>query len=102
MNQWVRTERSFFRPEEVPVCSVLGRPVPVLIHTGENEIQPNQMEALARFLAIPADQRQSLYGPLFADYREVHGWTGAGPDIGGPEEVWALVRWDTVLVPRQG
>jgi hypothetical protein len=89
MSHWVRTERSFFRPEETPACALFGGHVPVLVHTGEDEIQPDQLEALARFLAIPADQRQALYGPLFADYREVRSAIGQGPHIGGPEQVWA-------------
>jgi hypothetical protein len=103
MGKWVRTKRSFFRPEEEPpFCALLGGSVPVLIHTGEDEILPGQLEALARFLAIPADRRPDLYGPLFADYREVRSAIGEGPRIGGPEEVWSFVRWNTVLVPRQG
>jgi hypothetical protein len=102
MSQWVRYERLYFRLDPSPLCPLLGVAAPVDIHTGEGEIQADQLEAVARFLAIPADRRPDLYAPLYADYREVHGWTGAGPHIGGPEEVWALVRWDTVLVPRQG
>jgi hypothetical protein len=102
MEGWVRTERSFFRPEAAPGCPLLGGSVPILIHTGEDEIHPGQLEALARFLAIPTDWRQNLYGPLHADYREVRAAIGEGPDIGGTEEVWSFVKWDTVLVPRQG
>jgi hypothetical protein len=102
ISQWVRTERWSFRLDPSPICPLLGRRVPVEVHTGEDEIQPDQLEALTRFLAIPADERRSLYGPLYADYREVHGAIGAGRHIERPEEMWALVRWDTVLVPRQG
>ena len=102
MSQWVRTNQWYFRLDESPMCPLLGVPVPVEIHTREDEIQADQMEALARFLAIPADRQPSLLGPLYADYREVRSAINGLPDIGGPEEVWSFVKWDTVLVPRQG
>jgi len=102
MSQWVRTNEWFFRLDESPTCPLLGGPVPVEIHTGGDDIRPDQLEALARFQAIPADRRPSLFGPLFADYRTVRSAIGEGPQIGGPGEVWSFVRWYTVLVPRQG
>src|SRR5262245_36594200 len=102
MSQWVRYERLYFRHDPSPLCPLLGVAVPVDIHTGEGEIQTDQLEAVARFLAIPSDRRSDLHAPLYADYREVRSAIGEGPHIAGPEEVWAFVRWDWVLVPRQG
>ena len=99
---WVSTDGSFFRPDSPLLCPILGADVPVLIYTDGQEIQPNQLQALSRFLAISLDAQDSLNGPLFADYREVHNAVGEGPDISGPEQISAFVRWTTVLVPLQG
>jgi hypothetical protein len=102
MSQWVRINPWYFRLDESPMCPLLGAPVPVEVHAGGDEIQAEQLEALARFLAIPADRRPSLLGPRYADYREVRSAIGTVPRTSGPEGVWSFVRWDTVLVPRQG
>jgi hypothetical protein len=100
--EWVRTDGSSFRPDRPLTCPLLGAAVPVLIHTDGQEIQPDQLHALSRFLDIPAEARADLIEPLFADYREVRDAVGEGPEIAGPEQVWGFVRWTTVLVPLQG
>jgi hypothetical protein len=83
-------------------CPLLGEAVPVLLYTDGQEIQLDQLEAISRFLDIPAKERTGLIGPLFADYREVRDAVGEGPEITGPEQVWEFVRWTTILVPLQG
>ena len=100
--EWVRTDGSFFRLDRTPACPLLGGAVPVLIHTDGQEVQSDQLTALSRFLAIPADARPVLAEPLFADCREVRDAVGGGPQIAGPDRVWEFVRWTTVLVPVQG
>src|SRR5262245_66224973 len=102
MSQWVRYEQFYYRLDPTPLCPQLGVAVPVDIHAGEGEIRPDQLEAVARFLAIPADRRSDLYGPLYADYREVRSAISGLPHIAGPEEVWGSVQWNSVLVPHQG
>jgi hypothetical protein len=84
------------------MCPLLGGAVPVLIHTDGQEVQPDQLDACARFLAIPADSRSVLIEPLFADYRTVRDAVGEGPEIAGPGRVWEFVRWTAILVPLQG
>jgi hypothetical protein len=100
--EWVPTNRSFFRPDQPLPCPFLGAAVPVLIFTDGQEIQPDQLQALWRFLDIPAETRVGLFGPLFADYREVCDAVGEGPEIAGPGRIWEFVRRTTILVPLQG
>lgn len=98
----VRDDDSFFRSERPVSCQVLGADVPVAVYTDGAEVQPDQMQALAGFLGIPADERFGLTGRLFADYQEVRDAVGEGPEIAEPEQVWEFVRWTEVLVPLQG
>lgn len=98
---WVRDD-SFFRSEQPVACPLLGVSVSALIHTDGKPIHASQLEALARFLDIPADARGGLLKPLFADSREVREAVGEGPEIDGPEQVWEFVQWETILVPLQG
>lgn len=84
------------------MCPLLGSAVPVLIHTDGQDIQPDQLHTLSRFLDIPTEARTKLIEPLFADYREARDAVGEGPEIAGPERVWEFVRWTTVLIPLQG
>jgi hypothetical protein len=90
-----RSDRSVF-------CPLLGVEVSISVFTDGAEVHPEQLEALARFLAIEPGQREALFEPLFADYRDVFDAVGEGPAIAGPEQVWAFVRWTNVIVPRQG
>lgn len=90
--EWVRTDRSFFRPDQLPNCPLLGGEVPVLIHNERQDVRADQLNAIARFLAIPADAREALIEPLFADYCEVRDAVGEGPKIAGPGRVWEFVR----------
>ncbi|MCE9533550.1 MAG: hypothetical protein K8T89_20865 [Planctomycetes bacterium] len=100
--KWIRTDGSFFQPDRSPVCPLFDSEVPVLIHTGEQEIEPNQLQALNRFLEIPSSERAGLKAKLFADYLEVFDAVGEGPEIISPEQVWKFVQWTTVLIPLQG
>jgi hypothetical protein len=84
------------------MCPLFGEPCPILIHTDGQEIRQNQMQALANFLAITADQRKTLTDPLFEDYRATRDEYGEGPEIHEPEQVWRFVTWNTLLVPIQG
>jgi|GEM_PF-4452351 len=98
----IRDEGSFFRSALPVFCPLLGAELPVLVYTDGAEVHPDQMNALARFLAIQPSQQAVLLEPLFADYREVIDAIGEGPEIAGPEQVWRFVRWTNLIVPQQG
>lgn len=93
---------SFFRSVVPELCGLLGAEVPVVVYTDGADVQPDQLRALAGFLAIPASARVGLTGRLFDDYREALAAIGEGPEIDGQERVWDFVRWTTILVPQQG
>jgi hypothetical protein len=101
--QWVQYHKSFFRFDVPFECPLLGEPVTLTIHTEQDEIQSEQLQALEGFLQIPVEGRADLLGPLHAEHNRVYDIIGKGPTPSGtPEQVWKFVRWKEILIPEQG
>ncbi len=101
--EWVRIAERFFQSDKPVECPLVGVPVSLRIHTEQDEIQPDQLQALQRFLEIPAEARPSLLEPLYAEYTRVFDIVGKGPTpSGSPAQVWKFVRWTQILIPEQG
>jgi uncharacterized protein (TIGR02996 family) len=98
----IRDERLFVRTDRPVFCPLLETELSVSVFTDGAEVQQDQVAALARFLAIPPGHRATLLEPLFENYRAMFDAVGEGPEIAGPEQVWAFVQWTDLIVPRQG
>lgn len=111
---WIE-EGEWFRSEEPVPFPVLHQSVHVMIWTAHETAEqpgaltPAQLAAIDGLRAVPPERRVEWSAAVFADFRTAVDSGECELDAldvpercRAPEDVWALVRWNEVVISDQG